>query len=373
MRTPQLTRTLSRGVALAGLFVLLAAPTCNQPFGPISTGDGPTAKIYNAFGDSIAAGYRDTGSFPGQIKSYVGYYADAAAADRDWTVTYQGFTTSGETTPQIRNRMQNNLSQLREAEIFSWDGGGNDFLDARGDYYSNCNVAALDNALDVWRGEWDALLDTVEANVGLTAASAPMIRTMSVYYPNPDQDRADACPGGISDFEVLLPRLLAASDYMCSTAEARGWRCADAVSAMNCDEDISGNPEFGCPNKRYVQELVETGVCPRDRVSPAYGEAAIDHECIAAHLALTGDGDVLRDPVSVIKDGQLLNLIQTADFTHPSSAGHQRLGLAHHDTGYDDVEGNLVENNYALCIDQQDNDGDGQSDCADADCAAYCD
>lgn len=347
---------------------LLGAPTCNQPFGPITTGNGPTSKTYHAFGDSIAAGY-DDGFPPGQIKSYVGYYADDAASDRDWTITYRGTTTSGETTPQIRSRMNSNLSRLRASDIFTWDAGGNDFLDARGDFYGNCNVGQLDGALDDWRADWDALLDTVESNVGTSASSAPMIRTMNIYYPNADEDRADSC-GGQSQFEILLPRLLAAGDYMCATAEARGWRCADSFTPMNCDEDANGNPAFNCPNKRYIQNLVDSGVCPRNFNGP-FASATIDPACIAAHLDSTGDGSNIRDPRSVNKNGSNRNLIQ-GDRTHPNAEGHDRIGAAHHDTGYDDVDGNQDESSYALCIDYQDNDNDGVYDCDDAGCSAYC-
>ncbi|MEM9489791.1 MAG: GDSL-type esterase/lipase family protein [Myxococcota bacterium] len=353
-----------KACGLLAVAALLGAPTCNQPFGPTSVGSG-TAKKYSAFGDSIAAGYEATSTFPGQMKSYVGYYADLAAADRDWRITYRGITTSGETTAQIESRMRNNLSRVREADIFTWDAGGNDFLDARGDYYSNCNVGQLDNALDQWRGDWDVLLDTVEANAGTTAAYAPLIRTMNIYYPNPNQDRAAACSGQRSRFEVLLPRLLVAGDYMCSTAEARGWRCADSFAVMNCARDGNGNPAFNCPNKRYIQNLVDQGICPRNVTDPDYQSATIAVACITAHLDATGDWSAFRDPAE-------FGRIQTRDDIHPDRDGHIAIGEAHHDTGYDDIEGNLSENNYALCIDYEDNDGDGNSDCDDSGCAAYC-
>jgi lysophospholipase L1-like esterase len=363
-------RTIGKNIALVLSSGLLVAATCDQPFGPTSTGSGATYKTFNAFGDSIAAGYWD-GTFPGQIKSYVGYYADNAAQSQNWTVTYEGFTTSGETTPQINSRMKNNLSQLKESDIFTWDAGGNDFLDARGNYQSNCSVSGLDNALNTWRGNWDALLDTVDANVGLTASAAPFIRTMNTYYPNPDQDRARQCSGQRNQYEVMLPRLLAAGDYMCATAEARGWRCADTVAIMNCNEDSNGNPDFNCASKRYIQNLVDQGICPRNVTSSAFREPTIDPNCIAAHLDATGDWTAFHDPRSVVKGGQALNLIQN-DYTHPNDEGHVRIGRAHHDTGYDDVLGPRNENNYALCIDYEDNDGDGLTDCQDSNCAAYC-
>lgn len=366
-------RTAIRGIGQAAVlfmvFALLGAPTCDQPFGPSSTGSG-TSKQFAAFGDSIAAGYKD-GTFPGQIKSYVGYYADSAAADQGWRVTYEGFTTSGETTPQIESRMRRNLSDLRSSDIVSWDAGGNDFLDARSKFYGNCNLGNLDNALATWRKDWDTLLATVDREAGINAASARMLRTMNVYYPNPDADRAQSC-NGRTRYEHLLPRLLAAGDYMCSTAEARGWRCADTFAVMNCDEDANGNPAFNCPNKRYVQNLVDSGVCPRSVPAGApYVSPSIDPACIQAHLDATGDWSALHDPERVPKNGQTFDLMQ-GDGTHPNAAGHRRIAEAHHDLGYDDVEGPQTENTYAQCIDYEDNDGDGESDCSDANCAAFC-
>jgi lysophospholipase L1-like esterase len=338
--------------------------------GPTTTGSGPVAKDYAAFGDSIAAGYKD-GTFPGQIKSYVGYYADSAAASQSWTITYRGYTTSGETTSQIEARMRNNLSALRSAEIISWDAGGNDFLDARSDFYGNCNLGALDTALANWRADWDVLLDTVEANGGTTADSAPKFVTMNVYYPNPAKDASQSC-NGRTRYEHLLPRLLAAGDYMCSTAESRGWRCADTFAAMNCAEDASGNPDFNCPNKRYLQNLVDSGICPRSVPGGApYSEPSIDPNCIRDHLDATGDWGAFYDPAAVPKNGVVKDYMQ-GDDTHPNAAGHQAIAAAHHQLGYDDVQGNQVENSYALCIDYQDNDGDGQDDCDDSDCAAFC-
>ena len=365
----QMIGKLALGILLV---CLLGGATCDQPFGPTTTGSGTTHKTYHAFGDSLAAGYKHTGLFPGQIKSYVGYYADEIAADRGWTITYRGTTASGATTTQIHNRMKTNLARLREAEIFTWDAGPNDFLDARSEYYNECDSSRLMDRLEEWRADWDALLDTVRDNVGMEAASAPMIRTTNIYYPNPDQDRGGACPGERNHFEVFLPILLSAGDYMCSSAEIHGWRCADSFAAMNCNEDENGNPDFRCTNKRYLQRLVDKGVCPRSVTSPMYREPSIDPECIRAYLDATGDWAVFQDPSSVSKNGEDLDLIQV-DAIHPNAQGHIRIGLAHHDIGYDDVDNeNATESNYALCVDYVDNDGDGDADCADSDCSVYC-
>ena len=113
---------------------------------------------------------------------------------------------------------------------------------------------------------------------------------------------------------------------------------------------------------------------PQAGVSPAgapYREATIDPGCIQAHLDSTGDWSALHDPERVPKNGATVDLMQS-DGTHPNGAGHRRIADAHHDLGYDDVTGSQAENTYALCIDSLDNNNDGNSDCADAGCAAFC-
>jgi len=50
------------------------------------------------------------------------------------------------------------LNELRNADLVMWSAGGNDFLNARSDYASSCNVAGLDQAMDDWRADWDLII-----------------------------------------------------------------------------------------------------------------------------------------------------------------------------------------------------------------------
>jgi lysophospholipase L1-like esterase len=208
----------------------LVATNANAGAGHFSYGTGSgTPQAWVAYGDSIVAGY--CGLFC-SIKSYGSYYADSAAAENGWQVSLNGYPHSGETTIQIYDEMANgHNAQLQAADLVIWSAGGNDFLGARDDYAASCNVAPLDTALNNFRNDWDLIISLVATEADPSAR----IRTMDVYYPNPDQDRQNFC-GATSDFDVFYPRLLAAGNYMCNTAFAAGFLCASSIEAMNCDE-----------------------------------------------------------------------------------------------------------------------------------------
>lgn len=290
------------GVSLLVVSVLVVSPdSAHAGAGDFSysTGSG-TAQDWSGFGDSILAGY--CGLFC-SVKSYGSYYADYAAAENDWAVNLQARPQSGETTIQIYDEMNIHIDELRNADLVLWSAGGNDFLGARDDYKSTCNEAGLNQALQDWRADWDLIISLVSAE----AAPEAMIRTMNVYYPDPDRDRASFC-GSVSDFEVFYPLLLDAGDYMCTTAALAGFQCADSIAAMNCDE-VDANH-------------------------------TIDPNC------LDPSGDNFRDPLAAIKyvDGVATSwpnasnsgMIQS-DRTHPGSVGHQYIARAHHELGYEDA------------------------------------
>ena len=263
-----------------------------------STGTGEPRE-WVAYGDSIIAGY--CGIFCPAIKSYASYFADDAAAENSWAIDLAGFPHSGETTIQIYDEMLNtHNAELQAADGIVWSAGGNDFLAARADYASSCNLAALDQAMSDFRDDWDLIIALVSSD----AAPDALIRTMDIYYPDPDVDRANFC-GADSDFEIFFPRLLAAGDYMCDTAMAAGFDCASSMVAMNCDE-----------------------------IDAAH---TIDPDCFDI------SGDNIRDPLDVIKyvggvptswsSATRSGMIQS-DRTHPGTVGQQYIGEAHHALGY---------------------------------------
>lgn len=322
---------LLSGALLAALAVGLALPqTARAGAGDFtySAGTG-TPQSWSGFGDSIMAGY--CGLFC-SIKSYASYYADYAAAENDWAVDLQGRPQSGETTIQIYEEMAvNHIDELRSADLVLWSAGGNDFLNARDDYAASCDVGQLDQAMNNWRADWDLIISLVSAE----AKPDAIVRTMNIYYPDPDRDRSNFC-GSVSDFEVFYPRLLDAGDYMCTTAAMAGFLCADSISAMNCDE-IDANH-------------------------------TIDPNC------LDPSGSNFRDPLAVIKyvNGVATSWPSTSnsgmiqsDRTHPGAQGHQYIAAAHHALGYADAPGS------AVCGDGTCDPGEDAANCS-ADCPDVC-
>jgi hypothetical protein len=56
-------------------------------------------------------------------------------------------------------------AQLQAADGIVWSAGANDFLGARDDYASSCDVAALDQALSDFRDDWDLIIALVSSDV----------------------------------------------------------------------------------------------------------------------------------------------------------------------------------------------------------------
>jgi len=328
----------SRGLCtlVCALLLLVASgiPTANTAHAAAgdfsySSGTG-TPQEWSGFGDSIMAGY--CGLFC-SLKSYASYYADSAAAENGWEVNLQARPQSGETTIQIYQEMSvDHIGELQAADMVIWSAGGNDFLAARDDYGASCDVNQLDQAMNDWRADWDLIISLVSAE----AAPEAIVRTMNIYYPDPNRDRNNFC-GSVSDFEVFFPRLLDAGNYMCGTAAIAGFLCADSISAMNCDE-VDANH-------------------------------TIDPNC------LDPSGDYFRDPLDVIKyvggvptqwpSASNSGMIQS-DRTHPGSQGHRYIADAHHALGYDDVPGG-----GGFCGDAVCDPGEDPASCP-ADCPDVC-
>lgn len=132
-----------------------------------------------------------------------------------------------------------------------------------------------------------------EEDCSTTCHEGALVRTMNVYYPGVATDMAGRC-GDRSHFELFFPLLLAAGDYMCSTAWERGFDCADTIWVMNCDSGNIAN----CPTTH------------------------------AQWLALGGDAFTGN-----FGDAKAMGKLQGDDI-HPNQTGHREIGEAHHLLAY---------------------------------------
>ncbi len=268
------------------------------PFtGFVNNPNTSSVENWRGYGNSIMAGFCGIGC---QQDSYYVYYAEEAAIDLTSDISYDSDAVSGNLTSQIRGQM--GASELANADAIVWSAGGNDFLDARSDYKSSCNLSALENAIGIdrstglpispatgWVAQWNALISRVASNASPNAR----VRTMNIYYPGVNSDKNGFC-GGDSDFEIFLPLILAAGDHICETAWDEGWDCADSINVMNCDDGNLAN----CPTT-YLDWVALGG------------------------NSFSGNFD---DPRAA---GKLIS-----DNIHPNATGHQLIGQAHADLGY---------------------------------------
>lgn len=266
------------------------------PFtGTANVSGNTSTESWRGYGDSIMAGFCGIGC---QMDSYYVYYAEQAALDLNADIAYDSDAVSGHTTSQIRGQM--GTSELANADAIVWSAGGNDFLSARSTYRGNCNLTQLEDAMGIdrstglpispatgWVAQWNSLVDRVETY----ADPAARVRTMNIYYPDVNTDQGAFC-GSASDFDVFLPMLLAAGDYMCETAWDRGWDCANTIEAMNCDGLTD------CPTT-YLEWL------------------ALGGESFSGNFEDPRDAGKLQ-----------------SDDTHPNSTGHRDIAQAHADLGY---------------------------------------
>lgn len=299
---------------LAGLALIALSPTDahaaagsqSKTLQP-SDGSSSSSRISVAFGDSIVAGY--CGLFC-RLDSYGIYYGRDIANAKDATVAYRGRAQSGEVMSQIVSKIQNNLSDLRAADYVTIEGCGNDFLNARSSYrnQSDCgNENVLANALDTCQAQTIRALDLIAAN---KKPSAKVV-VMNLYYPGMNNDKGRSCNGG-SHFDVFIDYLVESNWSTCNEAWARGFSCVDGLAAFNAaDVDTALDADSAVD----IEQVRINRATDEDNF-PAYYDRVLANRAVLtdanAKRTTTGTADYLQ-----------------SDDTHPTAAGHQRLGRDH--------------------------------------------
>lgn len=273
-----------------------------------SDGTSTTSRIELVLGDSIAAGY--CGLFC-RLDSYAVYYGRSIANGLDAQVDYRGHAQSGEVMSQISSRTTSNVASVKVADYITLEGCGNDFLDARSDYrdQSNCtDESVLQTALDNCRTYMVKTLDTIAAN----KKAGGKVRVMSLYYPGLATDRGKTC-NGTSHFDIFLDYLLEADWTMCNEAWKRGFECVDGLATMNA-ADVDTNLD--------TDTLVDAAQVKINKATDRDNFDAYYNRVHAVRQILT-DAHQKRTTATTTVD-----FLQSDD-THPTAAGHTRLGAEH--------------------------------------------
>jgi lysophospholipase L1-like esterase len=269
-----------------------------------SDGTFTTTRVYTALGDSIAAGY--CGIFC-RTDSFAVFHARDMANRFDASVAYRGRAHSGWLMADIADDAAAHASDLRASDFVSIEGCGNDYLDARSSYrgQSDCtNELVIAQALDTCQSHLVRALNTLQANK--KAGSTTVVANL--YYPGVNADKSRACGSG-SHFDVFLDYIVESNWFVCNEAVKRGFQCADALAVFNAaDIDTDGD---GAIDREEIRFNPATDL---DNFDAYYTRVVLQNK----HLIT--DANVKR-----ISSTSTADYLQSDD-THPSSAGHRRLG-----------------------------------------------
>jgi lysophospholipase L1-like esterase len=197
---PDMTGTVRRLLKLIPVVVLLVFASQG------TTLAAPTSWEYVALGDSLATGY---GAF---VKGYVPRYEAYVETDTGVAVTRTNLAQNKWTSSQLLSALSSDPTfrrAIREAEIVTWNIGGNDLRAARNSYKNgNCggrdNQACLRASVATLKTNWTAITAEI---VELRSTNDTIVRTMDIYNPYVRTDIVSDTwqknDGGMNDFEVF--------------------------------------------------------------------------------------------------------------------------------------------------------------------------
>jgi lysophospholipase L1-like esterase len=197
-RRPGMAGTVRRMLRLILVVVLLVGASQG------TTLAAPASWDYVALGDSLATGF-------GAFKGYVPRYEAYVETDTGVAVTRTNLGQNKWTSSQLLSALRNDPTfrrATRQAEIVTWNIGGNDLRAARNSYKNGTcggpkNQACLRASAAKLEANWDAITAEV---LELRSTRNTIVRTMDIYNPyvrtdlSSDTWRKD---GGMNDFEVF--------------------------------------------------------------------------------------------------------------------------------------------------------------------------
>ncbi len=197
----------------------------------------PPTHNYVVLGDSQAVGLS-------ALRGYVFRYEDYIEDDNAGVVIdLDSFARNGATTANLLHTLQTSSSArtaVTHAEIVTWNIGGNDLRLAR-DRYRNRTCGGADNqdclrsATVLLKSNFTAITDAI---VALRQDSQGLVRSMDLFYPFVNEDRARDTwqgDGGATDLDELMPYVQEVNAHIGSTLTARRIPYARVFSAYNGD------------------------------------------------------------------------------------------------------------------------------------------
>src|SRR5687768_16774796 len=218
-RRPGMAGTVRRLLRLILVVVLLVGASQG------TTLAAPASWDYVALGDSLATGF---GAFTG----YVPRYEAHIETDTGVAVTRTNLGRNGWTSSQLLSALRTDPTfrrATREAEIVTWNIGGNDLRAARNSYKNGTcggadNQDCLRTSVEKLKTNWDA----ITAEVLELRTRNTIVRTMDIYNPYVRTDkisdtwRYDGEMKDLNDFQVFKSYFDQVNRHIATTSNTEG-------------------------------------------------------------------------------------------------------------------------------------------------------
>jgi lysophospholipase L1-like esterase len=178
---------------------------------------GPTL-TYTALGDSLAIGAI-------AFRGYVPRYRDHIEEDNSIAVDLDNLGRLGQTSAGLAAAVQFDplfREAVGQADFITWNIGGNDLRSARTSYKQRTcggelNQQCLRQTVDQFKANWTIVVREIFL---LRKNNTVVIRSMDIYYPFVNEDRATDTvkgDGGTNDFDELKPYIDEVNTHIATT------------------------------------------------------------------------------------------------------------------------------------------------------------
>jgi lysophospholipase L1-like esterase len=227
-RRPDMAGNVRRLLRLILVVVLLVGASQG------TTLAAPASWDYVALGDSLATGF-------GAFKGYVPLYEAHVETDTGVAVTRTNLGQNGWTSSQLLSALRNDPTfrrATREAEIVTWNIGGNDLRAARNSYKKGtCGGADNQDCLRAGVAKLETNWDAITAEVlELRSSRNTIVRTMDIYNPYVRTDIVSDTwqdDGGMNDFQVFKSYVDEVNYHIATTSYTSGVPYAEVYLAFN--------------------------------------------------------------------------------------------------------------------------------------------